>query len=165
MPHDYIAYNGPMVTTAAFGGVTTGTAIKTLLQVATPATRVFTVVAWGITFDGSAAATPIKCELLDTNVAATVTAHVAAGVQPYGHVGTPASLATLGTAATGYTATAEGSITASTYGDLQYVAPNGGYSYEFSLGREWVVGVSRFIRIRVTAGAAVNAVCWLRWSE
>jgi hypothetical protein len=165
MAHSYIAYNGPMVTTAAFAGVTTGTAVKTLLQVATPATRMFTVTAWGIAFDGSAAAAPIKCELMDTNVAATVTAHVAAGVQPYSHIGSPASLATLGTSATGYTATAEGTITGTTYGDIQYVPPNGGYSYEFSLGREWTVAVSRFIRIRVTAAAAVNAVCWLRWEE
>lgn len=164
--HSYIAYSGAMVTSSAFAGVTTGTAVKTLLQVATPATREFTVVAWGIAFDGQAAAAPIKCELLDTNAGATITQHVAAGIQPFGHVGSPASLALIATTSqTGYNATAEGTITSSTYGDLQYVPPNGGYSYEFSLGREWTVAVSRFIRIRVHAPAAVNAVAWLRWEE
>jgi hypothetical protein len=37
-------------------------------------------VAWGIDFDGTAAAAPIKVELIDTDVAATVTAHVASGL-------------------------------------------------------------------------------------
>lgn len=162
----YIAHNGAMTTTAAFVGVTTGTAIKTMLQVATPSTRTIRVRAWGIFFDGSAAATPIKCELIDTNVAATVTAHVAAGVQPYDtEAGTTASLMTLGTTATGFTATAEGSITATRYADLAYVAPSAGYSYEWSLGKEFEVAVSRFLRVRVHAGAAVNCVCWIRWEE
>lgn len=162
----YWAANGPMQTTAAFAAVTTGTAIKTLLQIATPSTRSIQVVAWGISFDGSAAATPIKCELVDTGtVAATVTAHVAAGVQPYDDPAAPASLMTLGTAATGYTASAEGTITATRTADLQFVAPTSQYVYEWSLGREFEVAVSRILRVRVTAGAAVNAYTWIRWDE
>jgi hypothetical protein len=73
--------------------VTTGTAIKTLLQIATPATSELRVSEWGISFDGTAAATPIKVELIDTNVAATVTAHVAAGVMSHNDTGTVASAA------------------------------------------------------------------------
>ena len=161
----YFAANGPMPTTAAQAVVTTGTTIKTLLQVATPATRAFRVVEWGISFDGSAAATPIKCELLATDVAATVTAHVAAGVQPYTDPNAPASLATLGTAATGYTATAEGTITAVRMGDVQLVAPTSQYVKQWPLGREFEVPVSKFLRVRVTAGAAVNAYCYLIWEE
>lgn len=162
----YQAANGAMVTTGVFAGITTGTSIKTLLQIATPSTCPLRVKAWGISFNGSSVATPIQCELIDTNVAATVTAHVAAGVQPYdAEAQNCASLMTLGTTATGYTASAEGSITATRIGDQQYVPPSGGYSYEFALGSEFYVAASRFLRIRVLAAVAQNATCWVRWAE
>lgn len=161
----YWAANGAMPTTAALAAVTTGTAIKTLLQIATPSTRGLKVVEWGISFDGSAAATPIKCELIQTDVAATVTAHVAAGVQPYDDPNAPASLMTLGTTATGYTATAEGTITATRYGDLQQIQPTNPYVKQWPLGREFKVPISKFLRVRVTAGAAVNAYCYVVWEE
>lgn len=165
MPNTFIAYNGPMPTTIAFSPVTTGTAIKTLLQIATPATCELRISEWGISFDGSAAATPIKCELIDTNIAATVTAHVTAGVMPLNDTGTVASKMTLGTSATGYTASVEGSITATRLLDCQQVAPTGLYVKQWPLGLEPEVAVSRFLRVRVTAGAAVNAVCYVVWSE
>jgi len=161
----YFAANGPAPTTAAQVPVTTGTAIKTLLQIATPSTRKIRVVEWGISFDGSAAATPIRCELIQTNVAATVTAHVAAGVPPFNNSNGPASLVTLGTAATGYTATAEGSITSTKMLDVQFVAPTGQYVKQFPLGREPEMGVSLFLRVRVTAAAAVNAYTYIIWEE
>ena len=161
----YWAANGAAPTTAALVAVTTGTAIKTLLQVAPSTTRPIKVVEWGISFDGSSAATPIKCELIQTDVAATVTAHVAAGVQPYDDPNGPASTVTLSTTATGYTATAEGTITATRYGDLQFIAPTGQYVKQYPLGREWQVPVSKFLRIRVTAGAAVNAYCYVVFEE
>lgn len=161
----YIAANGAAPTTAALVPVTTGTAIKTLLQIAPSTTRPLKVVEWGISFDGSAAATPIKCELIQTDVAATVTAHVAAGVQPYDDPNGPASTVTLGTAATGYTASAEGTITATRYGDLQFVPPTGQWVKQWPLGREWQVPVSKFLRVRVTASAAVNAYCYVVFEE
>lgn len=162
MDNLYMAYNGPMVTTAAFAGVTTGTAIKTLLQVATPSTRDLRVVAWGISFDGSPSA--IKAELIQTDVAATVTAHVASGVQPFSDPNAPASLVTLGTSATGYTATAEGTITATRTLDA-LIDTAYTYAYEWPLGHEPRIPVSKFLRVRVTAAAAVNALCWIRWKE
>jgi hypothetical protein len=70
----YLIGNGAMQTTAAFVAVTTGTAIKTMLQVKPGATTVLKIIEWGISFDGSAAATPGKVELIETDVAATVTA-------------------------------------------------------------------------------------------
>ncbi|MEU8151794.1 hypothetical protein [Nonomuraea sp. NPDC048901] len=161
----YWAANGAMPTTAALTPVTTGTAVKTLLQIATPSTKAIKVVEWGISFDGSAAATPIRCELVQTDVAATVTAHVSAGVQPYSDPNAPASLMTLGTSATGYTATAEGSITATRTGDLQLIAPTTSYVKMWPLGREFAVPVSKFLRVRVTAAAAVLAYTYVVWSE
>lgn len=162
----YFAANGPAPTTAAQAVVTTGTAIKTLLQIATPSTDTLQVVEWGISFDGFAAAAPIKVELLQTDVAATSgTAHVAAGVQPYNFSGAPASNMTLGTGATGYSFTVEGSITATRIGDVQLIAPTGQYVKQFPLGREFQVALSKFLRVRVTAGTAVNAYTYVIWEE
>lgn len=162
----YVAFNGPAPTTASFAAVTTGTSIKTMLQIATPSTRDIKVVEWGISFDGSAAATPIECELLTTgSVAATVTAHVAAGVAPFDNSSAPASLMTLGTTATGYTSSGEGTITATRLGDVQLVPPTGQYIKQFPLGREFYVPVSTYLRVRVKAGAAVNCVCYVVWEE
>lgn len=162
----YLIFNGPSPTTAAQQKVTTGTAIKTLLQVLASATKALKIIEWGISFDGSAAATPIACELIETDVAATVTAHVAAGIVKYdGEAligGDPTTnLIQVGTAHTGYTATAEGTITATRTLDAQLVAPTNQYVKQFPLGREPQVAISKWARIRVTAGAAVNATCYM----
>lgn len=162
----YAIYNGPSPTTAAQVPVTTGTAIKTLLQVQASATLPAKIKEWGISFDGSAAATPIKCELLETDVAATVTAHVAAGIVKLdGNAlagGDPTTnLIQVGTSNTGYTATAEGSITATRMFDAQLIAPTNQYVKQFPLGLEPVIAVGKYARIRVTAGAAVNAYAYM----
>lgn len=169
--HRYKTWNGPMPTTAAQAKVTTGTAIKTLLQVATPSTRQLQLIAWGFSLDTAPATTGVGVvELLQTDVAATVTAHVAAGVQPL-DPNAPASLVTLGTSATGYTATVEGSTTAARMFDAQEVAgvSNGAapinYSYQFMPDERPIVAVSKFLRVRVTFSAAVNALCWVVWDE
>lgn len=158
----YFAANGASPTTAAQVAVTTGTAIKTLLQVATPSTTGLNVIEWGISFDGSAAATPIKCELLQTDVAATVTS-----LTPtlWGDPNAPASLCVGGTTATGYTASAEGTITATRMLDVQFIAPTNQYWKQFPLGREPEIPISKFLRVRVTAGTAVNAYCYIVWEE
>lgn len=167
MGQRYITFNGAMPTTAALTKVTTGTAIKTLLQIATSTGNPIWVEEWGISFDGTAAATPIQCELVETgSVAATVTAHVAAGVMQYDYVADGgASTVTLGTAATGYTASAEGTVTATRIGDYQLVPPSSLYVKQFPLGREFFVPPSRVLRVRVTAGTAVNATCYVVFSD
>jgi len=165
----YQVFNGAMVTTAAFVSVTTGTAIKTLLQIKPAANFDIKVVEWGISFDGSAAATPGKVELIDTGtVFATVTAAVAADVQPYDDPNAAANTAgvsgvplNLGTSASGYTASAEGTITATRYGDIQLIAPTGQYVKQFPLGREFAVKAGNCLRVRVTFAAAINAVCYV----
>lgn len=162
----FFAGNFAAPTTAAATAVTTGTAIKTMLQIATPATREINVVKWGISTTSTPVAA-ITCELIQTDVAATVTAHVAAGVQPYNSVaGTPVSAMTLGTTATGYTSSSEGSTTATRYGDLQMIpAGVSQLTWEWSLGREFRVAVSKFLRVRVTTGTAVNMLCYVIWDE
>lgn len=161
----YIAWNTAMPTTAMRTAVTTGTAVKTMLQIATPSTKDIKVVRWGVRFDTAPTAI-LRCELVQTDVAATVTAHVAAGVQPYDDSNGPASLMTLGTTATGYTATAEGTITATRTAD-EWIAPIGVsyYDYEWSQGREFKVPVSKFLRARVTTTVANNALFYIIWEE
>src|ERR1700758_1791566 len=65
--------------TAAPAKVATGAVIKTLQQLSTSSTMSLEVIEWGISFDGSAAATPGACELVDTTaINATVTTYAAA---------------------------------------------------------------------------------------
>lgn len=165
----YTLYNGPMPTTAAQAAVTTGTAIKTLLQVKLGGStnHPAKVVEWGISFDGSAAATPIKCELLTTGtVGATITEFVAADIislDPNTAAVTddfPFAFTAAGDES-GYTATAEGSITATREFDVQFVAPTNQYIKQFPLGREPMFKATEYLRVRVTAGAAVNAYCYV----
>lgn len=159
--------NGPSPTTAAQAVVTTGNAIKTMLQVQTSATLGLHIVEWGISFDGAAAAAGIKCELIETDVAATVTAHVTAGIVRLDEAavqgGDPVTnLILVGTAATGYTASAEGSTTVSRLFDAQLVQPTNQYIKQFPLGeRPFMKPGTFFTRIRVTAAAAVNAYCYI----
>jgi hypothetical protein len=160
-----------MATTAATVKVTTGTSIKTMLQIATPATRQLTIIGWGFSLDAAPATTGVGVvELIDTDTAATVTAHVAAGVQPL-VPGMPASLMTLGTTATGYTASGEGTPAASRLHDATEIAgvSNGAfpitYRYQFMPDERPIIAVSRFLRVRVTFSAAVNMLCFVVWDE
>jgi hypothetical protein len=157
----YMIANSAMTTTAPAVPVTTGTAAKTMLQVLHP-TAIIRVVQWGISFNGSAAAVPITCELLTSGtVAATVTAHVAAGVQPFSDPNLPATGLTFSTTGTGYTASAEGTITTTRIGDMQLVAPTNGYAQTYALGDEFQVKPADVLRIRVLAPAAVSALCYV----
>lgn len=164
----YLIGNGPMQTTAAFAVVTTGTAIKTLLQVKLAATVQADIIEWGISFDGTAAATPGKVELIETDVAATVTASAAADITKVDGeallAGDPTtSLISVGTAATGYTATVEGSTTAArNLHGPQLIAPTNQFVYPFPLGQEPLIQAGKFMRIRVTFGTAINAYCYVR---
>jgi hypothetical protein len=159
----YSIFNGPMPTAAAQLAVTTGTGIKTMLQI--KPFNVVRIVEWGISFDGAAAAAGIQCELLDTGtVFATVTASADADIAKFeGAEGAVASVAglTLGTSATGYTSGGEGSITTIKMFDGQFVQPTGQYVKQFPLGREPKCIIGNSVRIRVKAAAAVNALCYM----
>ena len=166
----YVVYNGPAPTTASQVAVTTGTAIKTMLQLKLGGStnQVGKIVEWGISFDGSAAATPIEVELLSTGtVAATITEFLAADIinltDPNAAAVTddfPLAFTAAGDES-GYTGTAEGSITATREFDVQFIAPTNQYVKQFPLGREPNVKNSEFLRVRVTAGTAVNAYCYI----
>lgn len=167
--HRYKTWNGAMPTTAAQVKVTTGTAIKTMLQLATPATRQIQLISWGFSLDVAPGAASVV-ELLQTDVAATVTAHVASGVQPL-DPNAPASLLTLGTSATGYTATAEGTTTASRVFDVKEIPLAAGatdltYVYQWMPDERPIVAASKFLRVRATfATTASNMTTFVAWDE
>lgn len=158
-----------MPTTAAQASVTTGTSIKTMLQIATPSTRQIQLISWSFTMDDPPGADAV-IELIQTDVAATVTAHSASGVQPL-DPNSPASLMTLGTSATGYTATAEGSITATRTFDAVSLSSVSGeapytYTYQFMPDERYIVAVSRFLRVRATTPTTgVDLRCKVTWDE
>jgi hypothetical protein len=143
--------------------VATGTAIKTLLQVATPSTTDIRVHGWGVSFDGiSATAAPGVLTLVDVDVAASVTTLTP---EEWESDDAQASLCVGGASATGYNATAEGTIAGSRILDGQEVHPQTGYSVFFAEGRRPRVKPSRFLRVRALFAADVNSVPWVLFEE
>jgi hypothetical protein len=167
MRDSYIVWNGAMPTTAALTPVTTGTAIKTMLQIV-PALPI-TIVEWGVSFNGTAANTPGVVELIDTGtVAATVTAYATADVMTYGSASSAANTSgssgtplNLGTALSGYTASAEGSTTATRLLGGGQIAPTTQYEKPLPLQREATVPTGHVLRVRMTFGTAVSALCYV----
>jgi len=161
----YVVYNGASPTTAGQVKMAVTTSINTLVQVATPSTTGIIVIEWGISFDASAAAVPVLVELLQTDVAATAGTSLTPTI--WGDPNSPASLCVGGTGATMFNdgAITEGTITAVRMFDCQLIAPTNQYVKQFPLGREPCVPVSKFLRIRTTAPAAVNAICYIIWEE
>lgn len=167
----YLIPNGPMQTTAAFATVTTGTAIKTMLQIKASGTIVAKIIEWGFSLDSSAAATSAKIELIETDVAATVTASDANSITKIDSAalagGDPTTnLIQVGTTSTGYTSSGEGTITAVRNLDgPQFVTTSTSFAVTFSkqfpLGREPVIQVAKFGRVRVTFATAVNMYCYM----
>jgi len=156
----FTIYNGPMPTTASLASVSTGTAILTMLQILP--TKRCRILEWGISFNGAAVAAGCEVELLDTAaVFATVTASVDADIHKVDSGSIAASVAglTLGVAATGYTASAEGTVAATRILDAGYITPTNWFHRTFATPREAVIGNST--RIRVKTGAAINAICYM----
>lgn len=165
----YIAQNSSRPTAAAPVKQPTGGAVRTMLQLASATTSGIYIVEWGISFDGSAAATPIQVELFGCTGAATMsTALVAADVQcltdPNGPVNNTlqfgASLSAFATATV-----TEGTVASYRPFDEQQIAPSSQYVKQFPLGREPAIGPSQFVRVRVTAAATVNATIYVVFGD
>lgn len=162
----YLITNGAVSGAAQQVTVATGTSIITLLQVKLGlAANRGKVVEWGISFNGSAAAVPINCELVETSLAATVTAHVAAGIanlDPLATTPTTGNPFTFTTITTGYTSTSENAASGTFRPmDIQLVAPTNQYLKQWPLGREPMMDQTKYLRIRVTAPVTVNALCYV----
>lgn len=156
----YMVGNFTRPTTAAPVKQPTGTAIRTMLQLASATTAGIYIVEWGISFDGSAAATPIQVELFNCTGAATMSTALAA--TDVSRMSVPLGTETVplqySTALSGYATAAvtEGTVANYYAWDTQLVAPTSQYVKQFPLGREPSCALSTFVRVRVTAAASVN---------
>lgn len=134
---------------------------KTVLQVALPSTSDLVLLGWSVSFDSAAAGGEASVELIDTDVAATVTALTP---EKWGDPNSPPSVAVGGAALTGYNATAEGTIAASRLIDNPDVNVQTGYALWWPSDSRPRVGVSRFLRLRVNSPVACNCspAIWAR---
>lgn len=166
----YSVQNGAAPGAAAVVALATGTAIKTMLQLATNATTpAIRFVEWYASFDGSAAATPGKVELIRHTTApqTTLTAYGAADITRVNDPNAPASSIQLGAALSGFgTGATEVAPTGTPVSiETQFVPPTSGYYTQFPVGREPEVQVNAFARIRVTFGTSINCLCGAMWEE
>ncbi len=169
----YIVYNSAMVTTAGPVKQPTGTAIRTMMQLAPATGNYIRVIEFGCSFDGSVAATPGLVELVETGTVfatALSTAYATTDIQPFANSNAPANTAgtsgvplNLGTGLSGFStgAVTEGSTTATRMGDCQLIAPTGQYIKQFPLGREFEIQAGRALRVRMTFGTSVNVLCYI----
>lgn len=154
----FILWNGAMPTTAAMPSVATGTAIKTMLQF--KPTTPTAVIGWGFIHDSVPSAL-VTAELITTGtIAATgITAYGANDLIKYDDSG--GAVSGIATASvSGFTATGEGSITATRPLD---VGPAWATSYamQFPLDREPGVISGDVCRIRMTTTVSVNTRCFV----
>lgn len=127
------------------------------------------VTGWGYSLDTEQAAAG-TIELLKTDVAATVTAYAAGDVTA---LATPSKASTLvlGTAASGYTASAEGTITAVDVFDAiktptsTTAAGHMTYTRDFTKDTRIFIASGGFLRVRATLGTSSGMVCWISWLE
>lgn len=165
MAKAYGVYNGAAVTTAAPVAVTTGTVVKTMIQLNTSASAEARVIEWWWEGSASAAQSPAVIELMFVGSgAATVTAYANGDVKKY-EPNAKNTLITLGTSASGFSASVEGTPAGGTSSITHQLQPTTGYYFQYPLGREPEAPVSTFIRLRNTVSPAVNAICGLAWEE
>ena len=169
----YLVQNSAMATTAAPVKQPTGTAIRTMMQLAPATGFTIRIIEWGCSFDGTTANTPGQIELVDTGtVFATSlsTAYAAADVQPWSDPNATANTAgtsgvplNLGTGLSGFAtgAVTEGSTTTTRELDLQMLPPTAPYVKQFPLGREPEVIGGKALRVRMTFGTTVNAYIYI----
>lgn len=162
----YIAYNAAFdATTGVTAGTSYTTGAKVAIQLATPSTVLLRIVEYGISFNGSAAATPATVTLAQAGAASTVsTAHTTSTVVAVGDSGKTSSV-TMGTTSTGY---GNGAITTNTTSkmfDAQFVAPSSQFVKQWPLGREPVVPASAFCQLRVSTSATVSALAYIVFEE
>lgn len=164
----YITWNAvtnALTATATMAGTATSAVSgtpKTILQLK-PGTPKLRIVEWGYRFT-TTPASPVYVELIETG---TVFATVSAGsISNYNDVTGPASQAATGTGATGFNASAEGSLSgtrllAQTLDLATY------FSQQFPLGREPEINGGACLRIRATpsTAAATTVLCYIIWEE
>ena len=162
----YIAYNAAFdATTGVTAGTSYATGAKCAIQLATPTTVQLRIVEYGISFNGSAAATPATVTLAQAGAASTMsTAHSTSTVVAIGDNSKTSSL-TMSTTATGY---GNGAITTNTTSkmfDAQFIAPTTQFVKQWPLGREPILPASAFCQLRINTSATVSALAYIVFEE
>jgi len=134
-----------------------GATAKSVLELGVPSTDRAKIVEWWVDFDGTTATnTPVKVEVGRFSAAVT-TATTLAGFKVDPADGTAAITAK-------HSTSTEGAGTASDVINRR-IPPTSGFHYVAPLGREVVLAVSTFWRMRLTAAQAVNATVGVMWEE
>lgn len=141
---------------SSVAAITTGTSLKTLMELQTASTGRATVVSWWVEFNGTTAANaPILVELVRASAGITGTTVTAVKYKDYA----PAAAVTVK-----HTASGEG--TATDVLEAHYVPPTSGLIVQYPLGREPEIPISGFLRLRVTAASgSVSANVGFVWEE
>jgi hypothetical protein len=140
--------------------ITTGTALKTLIEVISGANVAPTVFQWHCEFNGSAAAAAILVELLRASASFTGGSAVTPSLlQP----GRKAVQSTCNSGIAGGTNTTEG--TRGAVLEQHYVPPTSGIIMQYPLAREPEIAASDRARISATAAAAVSSAVGIQFSE
>jgi hypothetical protein len=166
----YIAYNSALSTTTGIAtGTSYATGAKVALQIGIPSGGQIELIEWGISHDGSSAATPSLVEIASTATASTVsTAHTTTTVKPVNDPNAPASGMTMGTTSTGH---GNGAITSNTtlrMADRLYVPTTSPWVKLWPLGcypKFGATGAAEFLQLRINTTVTINAICWMVWNE
>lgn len=166
----FIAFNSALSTTTGIAaGTSYATGAKVALQLQIPDAGQIELIEWGVSFDGSTAATPALLELATTDTASTVsTGHTTTTVKNLLDPNGAASRLTMGTTGTGF---GNGAITSNTtlrMVDRQYVAPTNQYVKMWPLGTYPKIGnaaTENFLQFRINTSATVNAIVYAVWNE
>lgn len=131
---------------------------KSVIELGTPATERALIKEWWVDFDGvTATAIPVKVEIQRFSAAVT-TATTLAGDPLQGD---PAA-----SVLAKHSTTTEGAGTPTAgSGWIKRIPPTSGFHYLAVEGRELLIPVSAFFRIRITAAAAVNVTAGVVWEE
>lgn len=162
----YIAYNCAIdATTGVMAGTSYATGAKVAIQLAPPSTINLRVIEWGVSFNGSAAATPAVCTLAQASAASTTTtAHSTSTIMPVGDNAKTSSL-TMGTTSSGF---GNGAITTNTTERqfaAAFVGPTSQYEKQFPLGRDYVVSPSKFLQLRINTASTLTAIAYIVFEE
>lgn len=142
----------------------TGTALKTILQIATPSTVRARIIEIGCTFDGvTASAVPVLVTLRRQTSAGTGGASIATnfGPNPHNPDGPTANV----TAQQGPAGTWTGEPTTGKVLRTWRIPPTSGLVFQFPLGQEIEMAVSQYLGIVVTSAATVNCSAYFVWDE
>lgn len=168
MPRYYLT---PHTAAGAVTDLAPATGLKTIMQVTVPTAKFLTIYGWGISSTGVAGTdSPFYAYLMEGDVAATSGTSASGFVDPWDQPGGQASMVTLGTGDTSFSAAyTENTITASRFFDTQKIHPQSGYSVWFppdARPRCGLVASARYIRIRVNqVTTAYNLIPWIMWDE